>query len=227
MVTFNVKFNRDETVFSSIKNILKIGLHYIRENIFPHYYYGKMSYSQDGEEMVLEAFFEIEKLYHGFYVDIGAHHPYRFSNTAYFYKKGWSGINIEPEPSALKKFKLFRKRDINLNIGISSANSILLYHVFNEPALNSFDAEFSEFRQETTQDRILNKIEIQTYTLSEVLDKNMPFGKKIDFLSIDVEGFDFQVLRSNDWSKYIPTFILIEQDFCLQTILNDEIYIPD
>src|SRR5690554_7725497 len=101
------------------------------------------SYSQEGEDMVLRGFYEDKKNYRGFYIDIGAHHPFRFSNTMYFYKKGWKGINIEADPKALKLFNGFRKRDINLNIGISGIKQLLTSYSFNESALNGFSKEIS------------------------------------------------------------------------------------
>src|SRR4051812_17526869 len=91
-----------------------------------NYFKSLTSYSQEGEDMVLQSFYEGRKKYKGFYIDVGAHHPYRFSNTLFFYKKGWRGINIEPTPNAVKAFNIFRRRDINLNIGISSKRDKLL-----------------------------------------------------------------------------------------------------
>jgi hypothetical protein len=83
----------------------------------PQHLHKNGSYSQDGEDMVLKVFFyENKRKYEGFYIDVGAHHPFRFSNTAFFYQKGWRGINIEPTPDLIKKFKRYRKRDINLNV---------------------------------------------------------------------------------------------------------------
>ena len=67
--------------------------------------------------MILRVIFAKQQT--GFYVDVGAHHPKRFSNTYFFYKKGWYGINIDATPGIMENFKKMRKRDINLNIGIS------------------------------------------------------------------------------------------------------------
>ena len=78
--------------------------------------YAVKSYSQEGEDMVLYRIFEKQKS--GFYVDIGAYHPKRFSNTYFFYKRGWRGINIEPNPEAIKLFKKYRVGDINLEMGV-------------------------------------------------------------------------------------------------------------
>lgn len=91
--------------------------------------------------MVLRRFFEQKKK--GFYVDIGAHHPKRFSNTYYFYRIGWSGINIDAMPGSMRLFEKWRPRDVNLEVGVSANESVLEYFVFNEPALNGFSRELS------------------------------------------------------------------------------------
>ena len=197
----------------------------IIDRFFPRMWYRRVSFSQDGEDLVLDSFYEGRKNYKGFYIDVGAHNPFRFSNTAFFYKRGWSGINIEPTPSLIGNFHKFRKRDINLNIAIADNNSSLTFFMFDEAALNSFNAEISEHRHKTTPYKIVDKITIKTYKLSEVLDKNLKEGQKIDFLTIDAEGLDFKILQSNNWKKYVPHFILIEQDFDVRTIHQDDIYV--
>jgi FkbM family methyltransferase len=185
----------------------------------------KHSYSQEGEDMVVQSFYDNKKKYKGYYIDIGAHHPYRFSNTLYFYKKGWKGINVEPTPSVIKLFKIFRSRDINLNIGISSKKEKLKFYCFNEPALNGFSKELSEERNSTSERyKIIKELEIETYPLAEVLDKYLPAGQQIDFLTIDVEGLDMQVLLSNNWEKYKPLHILVEDPLDFENLSNSEIY---
>jgi len=190
-----------------------------------HHFKSYTSYSQEGEDMVLRSFYEGKKRYKGYYVDVGAHHPYRFSNTLYFYKKGWKGINIEPTPSAAKLFKFFRSRDINLNIGISSKRDKLNFYCFNEPALNGFSKELSEERDKTLKKyKIVKELKIETYPLAEVLDNYLPTGQKIDFLTIDVEGLDMQVLQSNNWTKYKPLHILVEDQLDFNNLNDSEIY---
>ncbi|HTD98543.1 MAG TPA: FkbM family methyltransferase [Mucilaginibacter sp.] len=183
------------------------------------------SYSQEGEDMVLRSFFEGKKHYKGYYIDVGAHHPYRFSNTLFFYNKGWKGINIEPTPGAIKSFNFFRRRDINLNIGISSKRDKLTFYCFNEPALNGFSKELSEERSRSSKVyKIIEEKEIETYPLAEVLDKHLPQGQKIDFFSIDVEGLDLQVLKSNNWDKYKPAYILVEDKVNFTNLSDSEVY---
>lgn len=167
------------------------------------------SYSQEGEDMILRRIFEQQKI--GFYVDVGAHHPKRFSNTYFFYKHGWSGINIDAMPESMVPFNKIRSRDINIEKPISDKKQVLTYYAFNEPALNGFSKELSEER--VSQDNnyhIIFEKDIETSTLEEILDINLPKNKQIDFLSIDVEGLDFMVLKSNNFEKYKPKVILIE-----------------
>jgi len=138
----------------------------------------KKSYSQDGEDMLLSAFFDdMGGRNKGFFIDIGALHPFRFSNTAHFYEKGWNGINIEPTPDAMALFEKHRKRDINLNIGIGETRDELTFYCFYEPALNSFSKELSEERDRTTNFKIRETKQIQIFPLSEVLDRHLEEGQ--------------------------------------------------
>lgn len=176
--------------------------------IYPHfeYSYHNLSFSQEGEDMILRRFFDRKEK--GFYVDVGAHHPQRFSNTYFFYLKGWRGINIDPIPGRMKLFDRLRHRDINLEIGISDAKKSLVYYIFNEQALNTFSKELAEQRKAPY--KVIQKQRVETYPLAEVLDRYLPLNQKIDFLSVDVEGLDIEVLKSNNWAKYRPHIILIE-----------------
>jgi FkbM family methyltransferase len=167
----------------------------------------RISYSQEGEDLLLERLFDGKKS--GFYVDVGAHHPRRFSNTFRFYKLGWNGINIEPNPDALKLFQRTRKRDINVGLGVADTQNNLTYFMFNEPALNSFDRSLSEERQ-STRYQIIGTKSIPVRRLSDILEDFLPSEAHIDFMSIDVEGYDFQVLKSNDWARFRPTYVLVE-----------------
>jgi FkbM family methyltransferase len=181
------------------------------------YEYHNISYSQDGEDIVIAELFK-DKL-EGFYVDVGAHHPQRFSNTYYFYLKGWSGINIDAMPGSMKIFDDLRSRDINLEIPISDKSEILTYYEFDEPALNSFSLPLSQERITTSNYKIVAETQLKTHTLAEVLDKYIPPKQTIDFLSIDVEGLDYQVMSSNNWDKYKPKVILVE-DLELSSLKN-------
>ncbi|HWR59941.1 MAG TPA: FkbM family methyltransferase, partial [Thermodesulfovibrionales bacterium] len=97
------------------------------------------SYSQEGEDLILRRIFS--NITNGFYVDIGAHHPKRFSNTYLFYRQGWCGINIDAMPGSMKLFNKFRPRDINLEFAVANGNNKMTYYEFNLPALNSFSKD--------------------------------------------------------------------------------------
>lgn len=178
--------------------------------------YATKSYSQEGEDMVIREIFGRQEV--GFYVDVGCYHPKRYSNTYFFYKRGWRGINIDAMPGSMKTFKRIRRRDINLEIPISDTKETLSYYMFNEPGLNGFSRQISQERDSKTIYRLIGKIEMETSTLAEVLDVYMPEDVQIDFLSVDTEGWDLHVLRSNNWSKYRPKVVLAES---LNSSLSD------
>jgi FkbM family methyltransferase len=181
-------------------------------------------FSQDGEDIILKEFLSGKNT--GFYVDIGAHHPMRFSNTYLFYKKGWRGINIDAMPGSMQLFNKKRKKDINLEVGIAEKEGFLTYYMFDASALNGFSETISLERNSCTKFKVVGKKKIKTFPLSKILDKHLPPNTKIDFMNIDVEGFDFQVLKSNNWNKYVPEFILVEcTSKNLDEVQNDSIYI--
>jgi FkbM family methyltransferase len=181
--------------------------------------YAIKSYSQEGEDMVLQRMFGEKK--HGFYVDVGAHHPRRFSNTYSFYRRGWSGINIEPNPEAMNAFQVDRERDINLQFGIAEHAENLTYYFFDEPALNTFDVALVKSRLATTPYKVVRTSDIPVERLDHILGKHLPLDIEIDFLSIDVEGLDFAVLKSNDWQLFRPKCVLVE---ALETSLEDAMH---
>ena len=173
------------------------------------------SYSQEGEDLVLARILANLNVSKGFFVDIGAHHPTRFSNTYYFYLRGWRGINVDALPGTKSLFERMRSRDISIECGVGAKKDSLKYFSFNEPALNTFSEQEAAKKNEPPY-HIVETIEIPIITLKQILDENMPKGMQIDFMTIDVEGFDHKVIASNDWSRYRPSVILVE-------LLNTEI----
>jgi FkbM family methyltransferase len=150
----------------------------------------------------------------GFYVDVGAHHPERFSNTYAFYLRGWRGINIDAMPGSMTAFRRTRPRDINLETGVAEQAGELTYYMFNEPALNGFSAALTEERTRIMTGgkpayQVIGRRSVPCVPLRDILGVHAA-GTPIDFLSIDVEGLDLQVLRSNDWAIYRPRLVLVE-----------------
>src|ERR1043166_3890830 len=108
------------------------------------YRYYAPSFSSAGEDMVLRHLIGSDKM-DGFYVDVGAYHPIRGSNTYFFYLHGWSGINIDANPGSKRVFDQQRPRDINLGIGVSRNAGTMPYYVISEDStMNSFSREFLE-----------------------------------------------------------------------------------
>lgn len=170
---------------------------------------GRMSYSQEGEDLILSRILNAMDLKKGFYVDVGAHHPYRFSNTFLLYKQGWNGINIDPMPGSKIIFDKKRARDINIECGVGDVESELIYYMFNESALNTFSLN-EVAKKSTTKYFVTNQKKIKINRLDSILNKYLPAGIAVDLLSIDAEGFDEKILLSNDWKKYRPKVILVE-----------------
>jgi FkbM family methyltransferase len=181
---------------------------------------GERSYSQEGEDRVLARV--LEQAADGFYVDVGAHHPMRFSNTLLFYRRGWSGVNIDATPGSMRLFEKYRPRDANIEAGIGLTAGTIPFYVFNEPAINSFDRELSESRNVAPY-KIEEIIDVRVLPLKEVLQERLPPKNIPSFLSVDVEGHDLEVLRSNDWSNFRPTYVLAE---CLGATIEEAMQGP-
>ncbi|MBV8254379.1 MAG: FkbM family methyltransferase [Chitinophaga sp.] len=170
--------------------------------------YSEFSFAQEGEDMILRRF--VGKKTDGFFVDIGAHHPIRFSNTYRFYLDGWHGINVDAMPGSMQVFQKKRPRDINLEVPVSDKKEVLKFYIFNEPALNTFSEKEALSKDGKNNYKITDVKELQTVTLEDILQEHLPAGQHIDFMSVDVEGLDLQVLQSNNWDKYRPEYLLVE-----------------
>jgi FkbM family methyltransferase len=165
-------------------------------------------FSQEGEDLILDTFFsDVTK---GYFVDIGAYDPVKYSNTYLFYKRGWRGINIDPRPGSMQAFNTVRPEDRNIEAAVGLSSKKVKYYMFDEPGLNGFSEEISTDRNNNTVYKIVDVIELPQKPLREILDENIPAGTEISFMDIDVEGFDLEVLKSNDWLKYKPAMVLVE-----------------
>lgn len=168
---------------------------------------GKIYYSQEGEDIILARYFGNRA--DGFFVDIGAHHATRFSNTFALYRRGWRGINIDATPGSMESFRTLRPDDTNLEIAISDKEGPLVLNVFGEGALNTFDPTLSDTYASDGYEK-MEMVELYPRSLADVLNQYLAAGQSIDLMTVDVEGEDIGVLRSNDWEKYSPEVIIIE-----------------
>ena len=134
---------------------------------------------------------------------------FSLSNTALFYKKGCHGINIEANPQLLRKFNRFRKRDKNINVGIGPVNDELDFYIIDDPTLSTFSKQEAENITATGKYKILAIEKVQLITIERLIEE-YGNGRFPDFLSIDVEGLDFDILRSIPFEKYWPKVICVE-----------------
>jgi len=191
---------------------------YIRicNSFFKYYFYffknfrsikNSKNFSQEGEDLFLIEFFKNKS--EGFYVDVGAFHPFRINNTYALYKKGFRGINIDISATSIDFFNLARSDDINLNIGASNKfENKIFFSKKNLSFHNTFSKSLAESKIQN--EPFKKKYYIECKPLTQIIDDTKFSNKKIDFLNIDAEGHDYEVLRGLDLKKYSPKIICIE-----------------
>lgn len=183
-------------------------------------------YSQFGEDSILFSYFRKKAfaktlrisdidLGRGFYVDIGCHHPYMISNTWFFYQRDWRGINVDPAPGIVEEFNRIRPGDINLQIAIAAEDGEATFHANGRSVHNSLVASAN----------LTERYTVPTMRLQTLLDRHLPPGCDINILSVDVEGLDLEVLRSNDWTKYRPEMVVVEHhEAAIQKVIASKIF---
>ncbi|MCC6453635.1 MAG: FkbM family methyltransferase [Caldilineaceae bacterium] len=173
--------------------------------------YAHVSYGSQGEDHLLRSLFSIKVP--GFYVDVGAFHPVHLSSTYIFYKRGWRGINIDARPGSMAEFERVRPKDTNLELAIANRRGTSTYYMYEgDEALNTLDEHWvKNLPPSLAKFQLSGKIEVQTYRLADILDRYLPAGQVISFMNVDVEGLDLDVLQSNNWDRYRPRVVLVEQ----------------
>ena len=164
----------------------------------------KTQYSRWGEDLFLIDYFKNVPV--GRYIDVGAFHPFRGSNTYFLYKKGWNGINVDLNKTSIDLFKIARPKDINLNLVISDVDGkVKVYQNKELGKMNTINPYHASIFLKNFQSR-------ETYSckLNDILDKYGQKNKQFELLDIDVEGTDYLVLKNLDFSKYKFKLILVE-----------------
>ena len=158
-----------------------------------------------GEDLIIQNYFKNKPK--GFYVDVGCYHPLQGNNTHLLYKKGWSGINFDINHYSIKLFNFLRKRDLNIHSGISRKKSKLtMYYRKEINMLNTLDEKIAKIHFRNGYKRK----NIQVNTLNFFISKKFKKLNKIDFINIDVEGYELDALKSLNFSIYKPQLICIE-----------------
>jgi len=169
----------------------------------------KKSYSQCGEDLIIDFIFGQIGVTRPSYIDIGAHHPYYLSNTALFSEKGSKGINIEPDPYLFSQFIKARPHDTNLNVGAGQQDGYQDFYIMSTPTMNTFSKTVADELVETAGFSIKEVKPIQLLSLNTVLDKYNA-SKFPDLFSLDVEGLDEVIIQSIDFRKSYPKVICVE-----------------
>jgi FkbM family methyltransferase len=167
------------------------------------------TWSQHGEDdrLVKEL---ADKVRSGFFVDIGANHPATLSNTYRLYCMGMRGICVEPNPLLCRLHERYRPEDLVLSAGVGGENTLLPYYEMSYHAFNTFSEEAYHKDIKNGQLTLVRKSVKPVFRLDTILQACAPKGKTFELLSVDVEGLDEMVLRSNDWENWRPTLVLTE-----------------
>lgn len=168
-----------------------------------------LSYAQNREDIIINAFFDNAE--DGFYVDIGANHPVFDSVTKLFYLKGWTGVDIEPNVKLASMIRTDRPLDTVLQVGVSDHVGEETLRIYNNTGLSTFSkkimSESSEAYNAHKQKYI--DVRVRVDTLANILG-GIKDLKSIDFMKVDVEGLEYEVLKGNDWDKFRPELICVE-----------------
>ena len=174
----------------------------------PDQRFGGVTYAQHGDDIVIRCVFDSLGIDNPSYLDIGAHHPSNISNTKLFYDAGSRGINVEANPNLFSQFMVDRPYDINLNFGVGKqAGFIPFYMIDSYSGRNSFDFEtVNAFVQDYPEFSIKQVVDLPVMTVPQLLsNRAVP-----DFLTIDVEGLDYDILKSIDFERYPFKVICVE-----------------
>ena len=171
----------------------------------PKIFFSKKNYSIFGEDKFIERYFGNKPK--GFYIDVGCYHPLDGNNTQLLYKKGWNGINLDINYYSIKLFNFLRKGDINIHSGISNKkNRLTMYYRKEINMLNTLDEKIAKMNFRNGY----KKKNIQVNTLNYFISKYFKKLDMIDFINIDVEGVELNVLKSLNFKIYKPQLICVE-----------------
>lgn len=169
--------------------------------------WGPTTYAQHFDDGMILNIFSLINIEKPTYIDIGAHHPHVISNTALLYERGCRGVNIEANPNLIKAFQVHRPEDKNVNIGVGTQEGMQKFYMFNDlSGLNTFsEKEVNSLPQL----QVRNHIDLPVTTLDKIL---IEYCNNIwpDLLTIDIEGLDYDVINSQDFSIDGPSLIVVE-----------------
>ncbi|MCB0566748.1 MAG: FkbM family methyltransferase [Phaeodactylibacter sp.] len=175
-------------------------------------------YAQFAEDVAVIR--QFHKGYKGIFVDVGCFHPVKYNNTYRLYRKGWRGVNIDIDKIKIEGFNMVRRGDVNIARAVSSETGEFTYWSNGFYSLTiTLDEAFAAGKPG------YRKKVVKADTLTNILDGTKYKGRQIDFLSVDAEGHDFEVLRSLDFERYAPRLIAVETHYpTFDEVKNDALY---
>jgi FkbM family methyltransferase len=179
-----------------------------------------VSYAQNGEDVLLARLFP--KGLKGFYIDVGAHLPVMGSVTKHFYDQGWHGINVEPASEPFAALSEARSRDVNLCVGVSDKPGTLTLFESGGTGCSTFSPDAAGHQRASGIPFVEREVEV--LTLAQICEDHVE--GEIDFLSIDVEGHEGQVLLGADWKRWRPRVVLVEATEPLTTVSSHDAWEP-
>jgi FkbM family methyltransferase len=168
------------------------------------------SYSQIGEDLIVNYLFNSINIQKPTYLEIGTNEPVIGNNTYFFYNKGCQGVCIEPNIELYKSIKKKRPNDTVLNIGMGLSNEqsatfyLFPHHLSGWNTFSETEARIRE-RESSTKAR---EISVALKNINDIIEKH--FTPYPNFISIDVEGLDLEILQSLDFQKFHPEVICVE-----------------
>ena len=205
-----------------------------KTNIFKFFYFyfqflkakfkPRLAYSHWGIDLIITKLLNSKNK--GIYLDVGCHHPFLNNHSYLLYKSGWEGINIDVDYNSIDMFNFFRKSDVNIQTAVTDhKGEVDLFFYHNRAAKNTISKEFGSDAKEQKK--------INSDTLNNIIENSKFKNSKIDFVSIDVEGNEINVLNGFNLKKYKPKLILLEfilpnkKEFYekdINEITNSEVY---
>ena len=174
-----------------------------------------ISYAQNFEDVMLWR--ALKHIENGFYVDVGAAWPDEHSVTNLFYQNGWHGINFEPNPSFITKYKELRPNDINLQMAVSDKEGDAEFHFIDGTGLSSLDESIANSHDHLGFKSHASLVEVTT--LAKVFLQHCQ-NQEIHFLKVDIEGYEKQALLGNDWNRFRPWIVAVEATLPMSQVEN-------
>lgn len=189
--------------------MIKSFLRKVRNTIFPRAIIIYNSYSQAGEDVVLSFLFTDKKMTKVSYLDIGTNIPDQCNNTYLLYKRGNSGVCVEADKTLIPMIQKVRPHDKIINVGVAVSDyDEADFYIFDISAINTFDKDEAERRAAHGTYRIKEVVKVPLKNINKIIEEN--FITFPDFLSIDIEGLDLDVLKSLDFDQFPIPVICVE-----------------